>query len=234
MMFVFNVSLVFQGKFQDERIGEESEPKKKANARNTLNGMKENYDKSDVFSVFVVLCHVLGLSISSERETNEKRSCNKKGITWTTSTSRIMVQSAYHERNLLHAICTVSFCPSLSQQPLTLWCFHLIIEFGVALKWHIYLSIPLNLCWMRASWCFHDHNHVCSFHMNRILCRTAPNFSANFPIDKILLKHKHTRKRKETKHSKSPLERTNTEKLSTRLIFWFWLEETKRRILFQY
>lgn len=73
MMFVFNVSLVFQGKFQDERIGEESEPKKKANVRSTLNGMKENYDKSDVFSVFVVLCHVLGLSISSERETNEKK-----------------------------------------------------------------------------------------------------------------------------------------------------------------
>lgn len=35
--------------------------------------MKENYDKSDVFSVFVVLCHVLGLFISSEWETKREK-----------------------------------------------------------------------------------------------------------------------------------------------------------------
>lgn len=86
-----------------------------------------------------------------------------------------MVQSAYHERNLLqHTICSSPFLPlSHAQQPLTLWCFHLIIEFSVSqhIQMAYYLSIPLNLfsrpaqallvCSHKKCWC--SRIHVCFY-----------------------------------------------------------------------
>lgn len=161
---------MFQGKFFKMRMNEEWNKSVVAREKRAKK-KKKNYDKSDVFSDFVVvLCHVFSGPFHFVRIQQQdffppyfvyEKKMPLKGkvsLMWATSSAHMrmmcIVQSAFHEElvTLSHAIYT-RFIHRMTKL-LALWCFHLTIKFGVAVgdsdsssssrKMAYYLSIPLN------------------------------------------------------------------------------------------
>lgn len=156
----------------------------------------------------------LGLSISSEWDNRKKNEpaehVIKNGITWTPSPNNGAKCICTREKNLLHAICT---SPRKKKEPLTLWCFYLIIEFGVAVKWHI-IYLFRWISWKRgrsAHMMFTSVMFTLS-HENRIALSTppnnrtttqphrVPNFSANFHWQVFVMRQKRKKNKTTTEN----------------------------------